>query len=170
MKLNLYCGIKGILFGSAVLLASSGVVGCSSNNSEEKVRTPSLLDDTILEDAYVITDSNDDIYIVRPTEEYHGIDVASAWDGKANHYVDVLSSNCYHENAFDNDSCYFDEYGVFSIDIVNRVPISSYLTEEDLSKTEFSNEDIVQIIQRVRGASSIVTNADTEDKDIQYTK
>lgn len=168
MKLNLNRGIKGALFGGVVLLAGTGVIGCS--NKEDVPSTPSLLEGTILEDTYVVIDSNEDVYIVRPTEEYHNIDISSSWDGKANHYVDVLSGNCYHEALFDNDSCYFEMHGIFSIDIVSQESISHYLTTEDLSKGEFSNEDVVEIIQRVRDGSSTDTNVNTEEKAKQYTK
>jgi len=45
-----------------------------------------------------------------------------------------------------------------------------YLTEEDLSKEEFTDEDIVEIIQRAREGSSIDTNVTTEEKGAEYTK
>lgn len=118
MKLNLYRGIKGVLFGSAFVLASSGIVDCSSNNSEEE-KFNSLLDT----------------------------------DGCVSHYIDVLSNNCYHEKASEDDVCRFDEFGVLSIDIEQQKTISVYLTKKDLLKSKFTNGDIVEIIQRVREGS-----------------
>ena len=168
MQLNLNRSIKGVLFGGVVLLAGTGIMGCGEK--EEVPSTPSLLEGTILEDTYVITDSGEDIYIVRLTEEYHNIDVSSGWDDKANHYIDVLSGNCYHEKDSGSDFCYFDERGIFSIDIVNQVPISAYLTSEDLVKSEFAEEDLVEIIQRARDGSSTDTNVTTEEKGAEYTK
>ncbi len=132
MKLNLYRGIKGVLFGSAVVLASSGIVGCSSNNSEEEVSTPSLLEGTILEDTYVIKDSNNDVFVVRPTDSYEGekFNTILDTDGCVSHYIDVLSNNCYHEKASEEDVCRLAEFGVFSIDIEQQKPISAYLTKK----------------------------------------
>ena len=37
-------------------------------------------------------------------------------------------------------------------------------------KSEFSEEDIVEIIQRARDGSSIDTNVTTEEKGAEYTK
>ena len=123
MKLNLYRGMKRVLFGSAVVLASSGIVGCSSNNSEEEVvSTPSLLEGTVLEDAYVITDSNNDILIVRPTVTYgdYKFETRLDKDNHANHYIDVLSNNCYHEKTMEDEKCSIAEFGVFSIDVEQK--------------------------------------------------
>ena len=168
MKVNLYQGIKGALFGGAVLLAGSGMMGCSSDTTE--ISTPSLLEGTILEDTYVITDSNDNIFVVRPTESYQGdnFNTLLDTDGCVNHYIDLLSNNCYHEKASEEDVCRLAESGVFSIDIKQRNPISTYLTNEDLLKSEFSDEDIVEIIQRARENSSTDTN--TSEKGVEYTK
>ena len=170
MKLNLNRGIKGALFGGVVLLAGTGVIGCS--NKEDVPSTPSLLEGTILEDTYVITDSNADIFIVRPTESYQG-DNFSIWhdkDGYVSHYIDVLSNNCYHEKDSEEDVCRLSESGVFSIDIEQQKPISVYLTKEDLLKSEFSEEDIVEIIQRAKDDSSNNENVTAEEKGLEYTK
>ena len=169
MKLNLYRGMKRVLFGSAVVLASSGIVGCSSNNSEEEVvSTPSLLEGTVLEDAYVITDSNNDILIVRPTVTYgdYKFETRLDKDNHANHYIDVLSNNCYHEKTMEDEKCSIAEFGVFSIDVEHKKPISTYLTKEDLLKSEFTDEDVVEIIECIKSDSS----SNTEEKAKQYTK
>ena len=108
-----------------MLLAGTGIMCCGEK--EEVPSTPSLLEGTILEDTYVITDSG-------------------------------------------SDFCYFDERGIFSIDIVSQVPISAYLTSEDLLKSEFAEEDLVEIIQRARDGSSTDTNVTTEEKGAEYTK
>ena len=166
MKLNLNRGIKGALFGGVVLLAGTGVIGCS--NKEDVPSTPSLLEGTILEDTYVITDSNADIFIVRPTESYQG-DNFSIWhdkDGYVSHYIDVLSNNCYHEKTMEDEKCSIAEFGVFSIDVEHKKPISTYLTKEDLLKSEFTDEDVVEIIERIKSDSS----SNTEEKAKQYTK
>ena len=170
MKLNLNRGIKGALFGGVVLLAGTGVIGCS--NKEDVPSTPSLLEGTILEDTYVITDSNADIFIVRPTESYQGdnFNTLLDTDGCVNHYIDVLSNNCYHEKTFEEDVCRLAESGVFSIDIEQQKPISVYLTKEDLLKSEFSEEDIVEIIQRAKDDSSNNENVTAEEKGLEYTK
>ncbi len=151
-----------------MLFTGTGVMGCSEKG--EVPNTISLLEGTILEDTYVITDSNDNTFVVRPTEEYYGIDVSCFNDNYANHYIDLLSNNCYHENPEDSEGCYNEDKGIFPIDIVSRVPISVYLTEEDLSKEEFTDEDIVEIIQRARDGSSIDTNVTIEEKGAEYTK
>lgn len=169
MKLNLYRGMKKVLFGSAVVLASSGIVGCSSNNSEEEVvSTPSLLEETVLEDTYVITDSNNDILIVRPTETYGDYIFETRYnkDNYANHYIDVLSNNCYHEKTTEDERCSIAKIGVLSIDVEQKKPISTYLTKEDLLKSEFTDEDVVEIIERIKSDSS----SNTEEKAKQYTK
>lgn len=44
------------------------------------------------------------------------------------------------------------------------------MTEEDLSKEEFTDGDIVEIIQRARDGSSIDTNVTIEEKGAEYTK
>ena len=170
MNLNLNRRIKGVLFGAVVLLAGTGVMSCGEK--EEVSNTPSLLEGTILEDTYVITDSNNNIFVVRPTKSYQGepFNVILDTDGHVNHYIDVLSNNCYHEKESEEDTCRLAEFGVFSIDIKQRNPISVYLTNEDLLKSEFSEEDIVEIIQRARDGSSIDTNVTTEEKGAEYTK
>lgn len=168
MKVDLKHTIKGALLGGVVLFTGTGVMGCSEKG--EVPNTISLLEGTILEDTYVITDSNDNTFVVRPTEEYYGIDVSCFNDNYANHYIDLLSNNCYHENPEDSEGCYNEDKGIFPIDIVSRVPISVYLTEEDLSKEEFTDEDIVEIIQRARDGSSIDTNVTIEEKGAEYTK
>lgn len=170
MKLNLHRGIKGALFGGVVLLAGTGVIGCS--NKEDVPSTPSLLEGTILEDTYVITDSNADIFIVRPTESYQGdnFNTLLDTDGCVSHYIDVLSNNCYHEKTFEEDVRRLSESGVFSIDIEQQKPISVYLTKEDLLKSEFSEEDIVEIIQRAKDDSSNNENVTAEEKGLEYTK
>ena len=168
MKVDLKHTIKGALLGGVVLFTGTGVMGCSEKG--EVPNTISLLEGTILEDTYVITDSNDNTFVVRPTEEYYGIDVSCFNDNYANHYIDLLSNNCYHENPEDSEGCYNEDKEIFPIDIVSRVPISVYLTEEDLSKEEFTDEDIVEIIQRARDGSSIDTNVTIEEKGAEYTK
>ena len=42
------------------------------------------------------------------------------------------------------------------------------MTEEDLSKEEFTDEDIVEIIQRARENNS--TDINSEEKGAEYTK
>ena len=168
MKVDLKHTIKGALLGGVVLFTGTGVMWCSEKG--EVPNTISLLEGTILEDTYVITDSNDNTFVVRPTEEYYGIDVSCFNDNYANHYIDLLSNNCYHENPEDSEGCYNEDKEIFPIDIVSRVPISVYLTEEDLSKEEFTDEDIVEIIQRARDGSSIDTNVTIEEKGAEYTK
>lgn len=170
MKLNLHRGIKGALFGGVVLLAGTGIMGC--NSKEEADNTSSLLEGTILEDTYVITDSNNDVFVVRPTESYPGdnFNTLLDTDGCVSHYIDVLSNNCYHEKASADDVCRLAEFGVFSIDIEQQKPISAYLTKEDLLKSEFTDEDIIEIIQRVRDDVSEDTNVNTEENAKQYTK
>ncbi len=170
MKLNLHRGIKGALFGGVVLLAGTGIMGC--NSKEEADNTSSLLEVTILEDTYVITDSNNDVFVVRPTESYQGdnFNTLLDTDGCVSHYIDVLSNNCYHEKASADDVCRLAEFGVFSIDIEQQKPISAYLTKEDLLKSEFTDEDIIEIIQRVRDDVSADTNVNTEENAKQYTK
>ena len=170
MKLNLHRGIKGALFGGVVLLAGTGIMGC--NSKEEADNTSSLLEGTILEDTYVITDSNNDVFVVCPTESYQGdnFNTLLDTDGCVSHYIDVLSNNCYHEKASEDDVCRLAESGVFSIDIEQQKPISVYLTKEDLLKSEFSDEDIIEIIQRVRDDVSADTNVNTEENAKQYTK
>ena len=111
-----------------MLFTGTGVMGCSEKG--EVPNTISLLEGTILEDTYVITDSNDNTFVVRPTEEYYGIDVSCFNDNYANHYIDVLSNNCYHEKASEEDVCRLAEFGVFSIDIEQQKPISAYLTKK----------------------------------------
>lgn len=165
MKANFKQAVRGALLGGVVLLTGTGVMGCG-----KKEDVPSLLEGTILEDTYVITDSNDNTFVVRSTEEYYGIDVSCSNDNYANHYIDLLSNNCYHENPEDSEGCYNEDKGIFPIDIVSRVPISVYLTEEDLSKEEFTDGDIVEIIQRARDGSSIDTNVTIEEKGAEYTK
>ena len=166
MKVDLKHTIKGALLGGVVLFTGTGVMGCSEKG--EVPNTISLLEGTILEDTYVITDSNDNTFVVRPTEEYYGIDVSCFNDNYANHYINLLSNNCYHENPEDSEGCYNEDKGIFPIDIVSRVPISVYLTEEDLSKEEFTDEDIVEIIQRARENNS--TDINSEEKGAEYTK
>lgn len=166
MKVNLKHAVKDALLGSVVLLSGVSIVGCGKN--EKIISTPSLLDGTILEDTYVITDSNDDIFIVRPTQRYQGEDIFSFFDNYANHYIDILSSNCYHEKNKADDVCQNDKYGIFSMDIKQREPISVYLTTEDLLKREFSDEDVVQIIQRVRDSHTV--NINIVEKGVEYTK
>lgn len=166
MKADLKHTIKGALLGGVVLFTGTGVMGCSEKG--EVPNTISLLEGTILEDTYVITDSKENVYVVRPAEEYHGMDISIIRDSNANHFVDVLSGNCYHERDDDNDFCFFNEHGIFSIDIVSQVPISSYLTEEDLSKEELCNEDVIQIIQRAGENNS--TDINSEEKGVEYTK
>ena len=47
-----------------------------------------------------------------------------------------------------------------------KKPISTYLTKEDLLKSEFADEDVVEIIERIKSDSS----SNTEEKAKQYTK
>lgn len=166
MKVDFKQAVRGALLGSVVLLTGTGVMGCGGK--EEVPSTPSLLEGTILENTYVITDSNDSIFVVRPTEEYYGRNIYSFDDNLANHYIDVLSDNCYHEKMHDSDvTCFYGKKGVSVIDIKERNPISVYLTSEDLLKSEFSDEDIVEIIQRARENDSTDTNT---SKGVEYTK
>lgn len=66
--------------------------------------------------------------------------------------------------------CRLSESGVFSIDIEQQKPISVYLTKEDLLKSEFSEEDIVEIIQRAKDDSSNNENVTAKEKGLEYTK
>ena len=66
--------------------------------------------------------------------------------------------------------CRLSKSGVFSIDIEQQKPISVYLTKEDLLKSEFSEEDIVEIIQRAKDDSSNNENVTSEEKGLEYTK
>lgn len=170
MKLNLNRSIKGLLFGGAVLLTGCGTMGCSSSAFDDDSRS-TLLEGTILEDAYVITDSNNNVVIARPTEYYQKEKISGGlidYD-EANHYIDVISNNCYHEKVSEDSECRLAASGVFSIDVEKREPVSSYLTSEDLLKSEFTPEDIVEIIQRVKDANLVDTNVSTEGAT-QYTK
>lgn len=168
MKINFSSSVRGALIAGSLLLAGS-MAGCSSKNTEIKDSSLDVLEGTVLEDTYVITDSNDDVFLVRSTTEWKGREIFGAWDDYANHYIDILSNNCYHQKSDEVDGCYHDEEGILPMNIVSMKPISLYLTEEDLTKKEFSEEDIIEIIMRAKPELA-TDNASLEDEAVQYKK
>ena len=137
MKANFKQAVRGALLGGVVLLTGTGVMGCG-----KKEDVPSLLEGTILEDTYVITDSNDNTFVVRSTEEYYGIDVRQVAeqqdrrhhkrDTDHEHRLEKTFDIGLEEHAYDEYRYHGDTY---LQDIVGLIVVSE--SEKPLQETPY---------------------------------
>lgn len=107
-----------------------------------KEEKDNVLDGTILEDTIVATTTDGNSYLVKPLSDAYILSKC-----KNNyHYEDVISGNYYHLMDGDDNKC--SVVTCINVDFETMEPISLYLTKEELLKDDFTEKEIVDIIDR----------------------
>lgn len=108
-----------------------------------KEEKDNVLAGTILENTIVATTDDGNVYLVDGTINNT---TNNGCKKDSLHYKDVISGNYYHLMEDENDKCLLRSY--INVDFETMVPISLYLTKEELLKDDFTKEEIVDIIDR----------------------
>ncbi len=138
MKNLKYFG-KGLKKLTPFVLVGTIMATMVACGKEEK---DNVLDGTILENTIVATTDDGNVYLVEETTNYR----TSNGCKDSFHYKDVISCNYYHLMEDENDKCTLGSY--INVDFETMEPISLYLTKEELLKDDFTEEEIVDIIDR----------------------
>ena len=131
---------KGFKKITPFVLAGTIMATMAACGKEEE--KDNILAGTILENTIVATTDDGNVYLVEET-----INNRTSNECKDSfHYKDVISGNYYHLMEDENDKCTLGSY--INVDFETMEPISLYLTKEELLKDDFTEEEIVDIIDR----------------------
>lgn len=119
-----------ILAGTIALASVFGLTGCTEGH---------VMEGSDLEDILVLRTENGNLLVDEMYVDYC----------KAEHYKDKISDNIYCTSKGKN--CEFTNYALFIDEnsIISKEPIYFYLTEDEIVKKDFLDEEIVKIYKRI---------------------
>ncbi|MBO4246187.1 MAG: hypothetical protein J5892_05585 [Bacilli bacterium] len=141
IKINHKALVKLATFAAVGTVSFGSLAGCVQNNNvQQNTQKSSALENTLLNDTYVITFENGTKDIAKSDVLYSGLVPLDKYV-----YTSVISGNEYTKSGVEAGS--YQEMPIATVE-----PISAYLTADDLVKAmndTLSNDDVIAIINRI---------------------